>query len=168
MNAGSAQRWIGECIQNVEVLRSSGDSMVLRQTDIHFSYRKSSLENLIITGATLQFPKVDVVSTRNNLDEYAKKRRATQDLGYPSCGCMFMNPVEIEKSAGQLIDECGLKGVSVGGAMISKIHANFLVNTGGATAKDVYQMMNIVKKAVKEKFDIELHQEMKYISDGAL
>lgn len=167
MNAGSADRWIGDHIQSVQAVTGFGEIINIGLKDLCFTYRKSNLNEIVVTEIVIQFPKIDPSVTRANLEAYAQKRRQTQDLKYPSCGCMFMNPNSPGKSAGQLIDECGLKGASVGGAMVSKVHANFLVNTGSATSADVAELMDLVKQNVVQKHGISLHQEMKYIGESS-
>ena len=104
--------------------------------------------------------KKSVLSEYNN---YLKKKKATQDLCSPSAGCVFKNPAAGEKSAGELIDRCGLKGRRVGGAAVSEKHANFIVNVGGATAEDVIQLMDIMRSEVRARFAIELESEIRLV-----
>ncbi len=84
-------------------------------------------------------------------------------MEYPSAGCIFKNPEG--DFAGRLIEQCGLKGKKIGKVMISKKHANFIVNTGNAKADDVKKLINLCKEKVKEKFGIELKEEIKYLGE---
>jgi UDP-N-acetylmuramate dehydrogenase len=114
------------------------------------------------------------------MKEFQRKKKTNQPLNFPSAGCIFKNPKfrirnkklleefpEIKTfrrigiiSAGYLIDRCGLKGKQVGKAKISEIHANFIVNLGGAKAKEVLDLINLIKKTVKKKFKIDLKEEV--------
>ena len=90
--------------------------------------------------------------------ELLKERNSRQPLGQSSCGCMFKNPENL--SAGQLIDNAGMKGKKVGRAMVSDKHANFVINTGGAKASEVLELMNLIKETVKNKSGVELEPEI--------
>jgi len=106
-----------------------------------------------LTAATRDF----ILAERG---EFLKRKKATQELSAPSAGCIFKNPPGYEKPAGELIDKCGLKGLNIGGAIISRKHANFIINTGGATAADVIALIDIIKNRVKDSFGIELITEI--------
>ena len=93
--------------------------------------------------------------------EYSTLRREKQPLEYPSCGSFFKRPEGF--FAGKLIEDCGLKGFSVGGAQVSEKHAGFIVNTGNATARDIIKLGEVVQRAVFEKFGVQLEREVKYI-----
>lgn len=91
------------------------------------------------------------------------RRRCSQPLKERSCGSVFRNPSATEISAGQLIERAGLKGLRVGGAMISEKHANFFVNCGGATSQDVLRLIDLAKEAVLRQFGVELEEEISYV-----
>ena len=95
------------------------------------------------------------------IKEIIKKRKESQPIEYPSAGCIFKNPPG--QFAGQLIDYLGLKGKKIGGAMISDKHANFIINPGDAKARDVLKLINLVKEKVKEKYQIELVEEIQIL-----
>lgn len=159
MNAGIPGRNIGDLVREVKVMDYNGNIKNLKIKDIKFGYRISSLSKYIILKARFKLMKKNRQEIRNKISEYIAYRKLTQDLSRPSAGCIFKNPKG--KSAGRLIDLCGLKGRSIGGASISKKHANFILNKGNARAEDVLKLMSLIKKRVKQKFDIALNPEIK-------
>ena len=98
---------------------------------------------------------------RERMERYLGRRRRSQPIGKASCGSVFRNPPD--KSVGAMIDDCGLKGFSVGGAEVSPVHANFIVNNGSATAKDVLSVIQHVHARVKETYGVELQPEVKFL-----
>jgi UDP-N-acetylmuramate dehydrogenase len=128
-----------------------------------FQYRHSRFKELepgrlVLTGAVLELRPEPVESLKARMDEALAKRRASQPLDQPNAGCVFKNPEG--GSAGRLIEEAGLKGRKLGGAMISDKHANFVVNLGGATAQDVLGLMREARQAVKARVGVELKDEI--------
>jgi len=161
MNAGVAKSRtaIGDLVESVTVMDRNGKALVLNKRDIKFEYRNSSLKKYIILNACLKlFPK-DKDKINDTIKEYISYRRYTQDLSWPSAGCIFKNPNGY--SAGKLIEMCGLKGARVGDAYVSEKHANFILNKGKAKARDVLKLIAIIKKVVKNKFNITLIPEVK-------
>lgn len=129
-----------------------------------FSYRKSVYsenQELVILGAAIKLNSGNESDIRALMNENMKKRRDKQPLEYPSAGSAFKRPEN--DFAARLIDECGLKGFSVGGAAVSEKHAGFVINKGGATSADVKKLMNEVADRVFEKFGVRLESEIKYI-----
>ena len=122
-------------------------------------FSPGGLHNYIVLKTCLKLSQSNKRKIRDNLKRYFGLRRKQQDYGYPSAGCVFRNPEGL--SAGKLIDMCGLKGKHFGHAYVSDKHANFIVNKGKATARDVLRLMDYVKKRVEHKFDIELEPEIK-------
>jgi len=163
MNAGSGSQWIGSYFIRGRAVDENGNLRTFNQDEAHFGYRSCALRGQIITMAEFTFPKVDPEKTKRNLAEYTEHRRKTQDLKFPSAGCMFANPAQNEKSAGQLIEEAGLKGTSIGGARISEIHANFVVNYNKAKQQDVLAILELAEKTVFEKSGIHLHREIQIL-----
>ena len=159
MNAGIPARSIGDLVADVEVMDYNGNIKTLDKSTAKFTYRNSSLSRYIILGAHLKLSR----KGRNNIEKEISNclayRRSTQDYSYPSAGCIFKNPKKY--SAGRLIDLCGLKGKKFGGACISKLHANFILNLGGASSTDVLRLMNVARRKVKDKFSIILEPEIK-------
>ncbi len=159
MNAGAWGRCIADLVEYVRVMDYNGNIKILDRNDIKFEYRAAGLDGFINLGACLKLKKKNKEQIRNKTGEYLKQRRKTQDLSWPSAGCVFKNPKG--KSAGMLIDRCGLKGRSSGGAVISRKHANFIINTGSAKAKDVLRLMALARREVKNKFNITLEPEIR-------
>lgn len=160
MNAGSSSRWIdGYFLEGVRVTREGKVARFTRD-EAKFGYRSSGLAGSVVTEAIFRFPKVEAAVTRANIAAYQQYRQQTQDLKNPNCGCMFANP-DGGKSAGRLIDEAGIKGRRIGGAGVSTIHGNFVMNYGNASAKDITAVMELAEKTVFEKFGIRLRREIK-------
>ena len=159
-NGKTKTKSIGDFVKNVTVMDYKGNVKKINSDKIIFTYRKSNLERCIILSAHLKLLKKDKKKIKKNMLEYINKRRKAQDYAASSAGCFFKNPSN-ELSAGRLIDLCGLKGRSVGGAAVSRKHANFIVNKGGAKAGDVLSLMSLIRKRVKNKFGLTLNPEVK-------
>jgi UDP-N-acetylmuramate dehydrogenase len=159
MNAGSSSRWIDAYF--VEGVRVDADGRAGRFTaaDARFGYRSSALAGSVVTEAVFRFPPVAPEITRANIAAYQEYRQKTQDLKNPNCGCMFANPEG--HSAGRLIDQAGIKGQRIGGAGVSTVHGNFVMNYGGATAADILAVMELAERSVWEKFGVRLRREIK-------
>lgn len=166
-NAGAFGGTIGNCIVSVEALDISRGvimPVVFENKDCAFGYRDSIFKhskNLIIISTILQFANGVREDIENKIKEYLQKKAAAQPLDKPSAGSIFVNPPGY--FAAKLIEECGLKGKTIGGAQISSKHANFIVNLGGAKSDDVLALINLAKKSVKEKFNINLREEIEII-----
>jgi len=166
-NAGAFSGSMAEIVKTIKVFDVKSQKIkTLKNTDFKFGYRDSIFKknkNLIILSVELELKKGDKEKSKKLIKEYLRKRQATQPLEFMSAGCIFKNPVG--QSAGYLIEQCGLKGKKINGAMISEKHANFIINAGGAKAKDVINLINLCKEKVKEKFGIELQEEIEYVGD---
>ncbi len=150
---------IGDLVEMATVMDYNGKVKTLYKKDIEFGYRKSSLSKYIILGTSLRLTKENKKKIGERIKEYIDYRKATQDLSKPSCGCIFRNPRG--HSAGRLIDLCGLKGKRIGGAGVSLKHANFILNLGKGSFRDICKLMDLIKKEVREKFNIDLKPEIK-------
>lgn len=159
MNAGAWGKNIADLVAYVRVMDYNGQSQTLKDKDIKFRYRATNLGRFIILGAGLRLRKFEQDQISAELKEYLRRRRESQDLSRPSAGCVFKNPKN--KSAGALIDKCGLKGKRFGDAVISPKHANFILNMGRAKASDVLKLMSLMRKEVKQRFHILLEPEIK-------
>lgn len=157
MNAGGRFGEIFDAIEAVDVL--DGEPVRVPRSDIPFSYRNGGLNGKIVLGGVFRLKHADPESLRRRMREVADLKHATQPLRMPSAGCVFKNPRPL--SAGKLIEDCGLKGRRVGGAMVSPVHGNFIVNTGGATAAEVLKLIDIVRDEVFRAFRVELELEIK-------
>ena len=164
MNAGAYGSEISAVTEYVECYDVQNDCVVkITASDCGFGYRKSIFtENgYVILGASLKLEKRNVEELVSEAKETMQKRIDKQPLEYPSCGSAFKRPEGY--FAGALIEQSGLKGFSVGGAQISEKHAGFVINKGGATTKDVTDLMEAVSKKVKENFGVELEPEIRVL-----
>lgn len=160
MNAGAYGGEISDYLVEVEVLRDGVVSMVKKE-ESGFSYRQSGFQRDIILGATFELPEGDKEEIMNQRRELLLKRNRAQPVNLPNSGSMFKNPQGT--FAAKLIEESGLKGARCGNAQISERHANFIVNHGGATAKDVLALIEKARKKVQETSGISLELEVKLI-----
>ena len=159
MNAGAYKQDMSFVLEKITALDENMNIVTLNKDELDFSYRHSRLmeENLICLSVTLKLEKKDISLIEEVVNKRKEKRMETQPLEYPSAGSVFRNP--FNDFAGRLVEECNLKGKQIGGAMISLKHANFIINKDNATGNDVLDLINLAKKEVKEKFNIELKQE---------
>ena len=162
MNAGAHGKEIKDLVKNVTVIDYNGNIKQMQNEEMQFEYRNSiiSKEKLIVLEATLVLQKGNKEEIQNKMKEYQNWRREKQPLEFPNAGSTFKRGDGFITAA--LIDECGLKGYSIGGAEVSTKHAGFVVNKGNATAKDVIELTNYIKEKVFEKFqkNIELEIEV--------
>ena len=184
-NAGAFGKSIGDAVKSVEVLDVKNlKTKKLKNKDCKFGYRNSMFKqkknqstkqsfvlgrahkimcsDLVILSVEIRLKKGKKIEIEKKIKEYLEHRKETQPLNFSSAGSIFKNPSGF--SAGELIEQCGLKGKIVGRAKISEKHANFIVNLGGAKAKDVMKLINLAKSKVKKKFGIELEEEIQYLN----
>lgn len=161
MNAGANGAETCETLFSVDFLDNRGALHVLKREELHFSYRTSSFQKMrgAIVGATFSL-RHSLVARQKQLEIIGYRKR-TQPYNAMSAGCIFRNPVF--GHAGAFIEECNLKGVQVGDAKVSEVHANFLINMGNATAKDILALIELIKKTVKLNKGIELESEVRVI-----
>ncbi len=162
MNAGTFGEHIGDLVEFVEILTVSSEVKRLSPGDCEFAYRSSRFmeSDEIILNCRITGEPEDSNKIADEIDRRLERRRRTQPVDIPSCGCAFKNP-EGEKSAAQLIQEAGLKGASSGDAVISEIHANFIVNEGNARATDVISLMALAQKRVFNLTGVKLDPEVR-------
>lgn len=163
MNAGAYGGELSQRFVSGRFLNQNCEITVIDREDMAFGYRTSRLnrENLILLSAEFKAESGDKNAIRTRMDELMAKRKASQPLEYPSCGSAFKRPVG--HYAGALIEQCGLKGVSVGGAQVSEKHAGFIINRNNATATDVIGLLKLVADTVLEKTGVQLEPEIKVI-----
>lgn len=159
MNAGAYNASLSDVILNVTVLTDDGRVLVLNNDDLNFGYRYSLLmeKRYVCLDATLKLEYADKDEIMEIIKRRRQRRIETQPLSFPSAGSVFRNP--FGDYAGRLIESAGLKGMSVGGASVSLKHANFIVTDGKASFNDVVLLIDMVKKRVKEDYDIDLKVE---------
>jgi UDP-N-acetylmuramate dehydrogenase len=162
MNAGSRDEWIGSVVESVTLFVPGEGLVGVRGPEVAWEYRRTDLPSRgIVVEAVLRVTESDAVQMRRSMEASLRRRKRSQPLGMPSAGSVFVNPVH--DSAGRLIEAAGLKGARSGGAQVSDVHANFIVNTGGATAADVVELIRIVRDAVKDTYGIELRPEVRFL-----
>ncbi|MGJ5630858.1 UDP-N-acetylmuramate dehydrogenase [Nostoc sp. CALU 1950] len=166
MNAGAHNSCIADMLVSAEVLSPDGTLETLTPEQLGYSYRTSLLQggDRIVTQATLQLaPGADPAKVVAITKEHKKHRLSTQPYNFPSCGSVFRNPKPY--SAGWLIEQTGLKGYQIGGAQVALLHANFIVNRGGAKASDIFCLIRHIQHQVQERWSINLEPEVKMLGE---
>ena len=162
-NAGTREGWVSDSLLRVDLLAGNDEILTRTRADISFGYRSSRLENFVILGGVFYLKKGqknDIVTEINNR---LSRRTATQPQGTGNAGSIFKNPPG--DSAGRLIESVGLKGACCGGAVVSDKHANFIINTGHASASDVRTLISMIQKKVREMFNVRLESEIKIVGE---
>ena len=156
MNAGAYLKAIGDVLVEVTYLDSDNCLRTIKKKNMELGYRTSIFKTKpwIIVSAKIKLKKGDKEDLIDLLSDRMRRRSSTQPLNYPSAGSVFRNPVG--DYAGHLIEECGLKGKTKGDACISEKHANFIVNKDEATSSDIKYLMDLARKEVKKKYNIDL------------
>ncbi|MDR7482785.1 MAG: UDP-N-acetylmuramate dehydrogenase [Armatimonadota bacterium] len=164
MNAGAHGHAIDEVTESVEVLTPEGVRRLDRAA-LGFAYRSSVLQTRpwVVASVSMVLQPGDPATIVRRLEEWLALRGATQPIGPPSSGCVFRNPPG--DHAGRLIDQAGLKGLAVGGARVSEVHANYIVNTGGATAADVLALVEQVRARLAAQAGVHLELEVKLLGE---
>lgn len=163
MNAGAYGGELAQVLESVTFLDEVGEICTFPVSECGFGYRKSifSGRTCLILKARFRLEQGDPADIRARMEELSAKRREKQPLEYPSAGSMFKRPPGY--FAAVLIDQCGLKGFTVGGAQVSEKHAGFVVNRGGATCADVLELVDQVKERVLQQTGVELEMEVKVL-----
>lgn len=166
MNAGAWGQEIFQVLSWVEVLRA-GRISVLYPDELDYGYRQGGLGCEVVLRAGFRLKKLseqEHAARSRQLREIRLQRSRTQPLSFPNAGSVFRNPEPSgdgeRLSAGAMIDRCGLKGYSCGGAMVSELHGNFIVNTGSASAADVMKLVGVIRDKVVERFGVVLELEI--------
>ena len=166
MNAGTREREVKDAIASVELFDpNEGLLRTLDRAELRFAYRKTELPpGSVVLSATFATAADDPDAIRERQKAGLAQRRATQPVDQPSCGSVFVNPPG--DFAGRLIEAAGLKGAREGGAMISELHANFIVNTGGARAADVLRLIERARGGVRTQFGVALETEVRIVGEA--
>lgn len=157
-NAGTHGGDIGQWVTQASLLTAGGDRITRNRDDLVFGYRESSLDELVILEAKLQLEPDNPQELAKRLQKQWIVRKASQPMGHQSAGCVFKNPHGV--SAGQLIEQAGLKGTRIGGALVSDRHANFIIAEPDCTAQDVLRLIDMVKSQVAARLEVELELEL--------
>lgn len=165
MNAGAYGGEMSDCVVSVTYIDEAGDICVISKNELDFGYRHSyfSDKNCIIISAEIQLKKGDKNQSFEKINEFQTARKEKQPLEYPSAGSVFKRPEGY--FAGKLIQDCNLKGETVGGAQVSVKHSGFIINIGNATCNDVKLLVKKIQDTVKNEFGVELECELKFIED---
>ena len=158
INAGGRFGDIGSVVQSVELMDSSGYSFERRRDDIFFGYRMTNIMAKFILQAEFSLVQDDPDQIGRMIKEVWMLKRNSQPTSSRNAGCIFKNPRAL--SAGALIDKAGLKGTTIGGARVSRTHANFIVAEEGASSNDVLKLIDLIRQRVRERFDVELELEL--------
>ncbi|EGT3614702.1 UDP-N-acetylmuramate dehydrogenase [Clostridium perfringens] len=163
MNAGAYDGEMAHVIKSARVIDENCNIKNLTKEELELGYRSSAVmkKGYVVLEATVELESGEYTSIKDKIDDLTNKRESKQPLEYPSAGSTFKRPEGY--FAGKLIQDSGLKGFSIGGAAVSEKHSGFVINKGGATAKDVLDVIAHVQKTVKENFDVELHTEVRII-----
>jgi UDP-N-acetylmuramate dehydrogenase len=187
-NAGAWGKSIGDLVEEVRVLDYNGKPKLLKKSQLEFGYRKSNLSKYIIVQVKLKLAPAKQDEIASLTSQLLRQRGLGQENNLPNAGCIFKNPSALLKgrqtaalwpaarwpegrglasgcqsrwTAGKLIDACGLKAKAAGGAVISSLHANFILNRGKARSKDVLSLMRLMRREVKRRFKVNLEPEIK-------
>lgn len=164
MNAGTGEGEMKDVVELVTVMERGGAQRGIAADECGFAYRGSALAARgVVTGAFLRLREGERETIRQKMRRLQRARMAAQPLDLPSAGSVFKNPPG--ESAWRLIAQAGLRGARVGGAQVSEKHANFIVNTGGATAKDVVALMETIERRVEETSGVTLEREIRLAGD---
>ncbi len=163
MNAGAYGGELADVLMDVTALKEDGTTVQLSKEQLKLGYRHSIFmeEPLIILKATMCLKADSPETIRARMDDFLSRRKEKQPLEYPSGGSFFKRP--LGHFAGALIESCGLKGLTVGGAQVSEKHAGFLINRGNATCDDVMELCRMVQEAVAQTHGVQLEREVQYI-----
>lgn len=161
MNAGGSFAFIGEFVEEITILDMTGTLRNIAKDMAGFRYRSSDLKGVVIVGASFRLYQSNSSEVEKRIRENLEIKRRTQDLSHPSAGSVFKNPDGMK--AWRLIDSCGLKGKRIGDAAVSEKHANFIINLGDATSKDVLQLIEEIEERVEKDYGIRLEREIEVI-----
>lgn len=164
MNAGTRLGEMKDSVKAVRLVNRKGEIVDIPASEIPFAYRRAALPVGIVVGVWVQLKAGVRAEVEKVVKEYLHYRRDTQPLALPSAGCVFKNPPK--DSAGRVIDLAGLKGAQVGDAQVSEKHANFIVNQGQASAKDVLALIRKVRAAVARRTGVKLELELKVVGQA--
>ena len=162
MNAGAFGQEIESSAVSVGGFKRNGSSLRIDGDDIDFRYRGApALDNMIITSGRFRFERFAAVDLKKRMEDVLALRTKKQPLKFPSCGSVFKRPAGYY--AGALIEEAGMKGKRIGGALVSRKHAGFILNVANASAADVYALIRTIEEKVFERFGVWLEREVKLI-----
>ncbi|MCM8788524.1 MAG: UDP-N-acetylmuramate dehydrogenase [Candidatus Omnitrophica bacterium] len=162
-NAGIKETNISDVVEQIQYMDKGGNWIRSNKIEIAWNYRYSQLKEkaFFVLSCTLRTERNNREKIKENISAILKQRKEKQPLEYPSAGSVFKNPEGL--FAGKLIEEAGLKGFRIGGAMVSEKHANFIINTGNATSSDIWNLMKYIQEKVNNRYNIFLKPEIELI-----
>ncbi|RBP44765.1 UDP-N-acetylmuramate dehydrogenase [Garciella nitratireducens] len=165
MNAGAYGGEIKDVLKNIEVMDQEGNIFILEGEEMKLEYRSSVVQekNFIVLTATMQLQKGNYEEIKEKMRKLDEMRKTKQPIQWPSAGSTFKRPRGY--FAGKLIQDAGLKGFSMGRAQVSDLHSGFVINKGGATAREVIELIGYIQATVKQKFGVDLHTEVKIVGE---
>ena len=165
MNAGAYGGDMKHIVKSVRLMDMDGNIVNFTNEQMEFDYRKSILsrEEYVVLSAEIELEKGDNEEIKATMMHFTQQRVTKQPLSLPSAGSTFKRPPG--HFAGKLIEDCGLRGLTLRGAQVSEKHCGFVVNLGDATAKDLLDLMYVVKSTVKSKFGVMLEEEVKILGE---
>lgn len=165
MNAGAHGQDYSQVVRSVDVVEPDGSFRTIPDSAVPWRYRESGLDGKVVVGATIELRPEDPRALEEGVARHLQWRKQGTPFTEPCCGSVFRNPLAPgqPRTAGQLIDAAGLKGFTIGGAQVSTMHANYIVNTGGAKAGDVLAVIEAVREKVLREFGLHLELEVKVI-----
>jgi UDP-N-acetylmuramate dehydrogenase len=165
MNAGTREGEIADRLAAVRIVESDGTLRTVNRNEMEFGYRSSRIPKGVIIGAVFQLRPSSLPEIQRRMRGFIDRRKSTQPLTLPNAGSIFKNPSG--HFAAQLVEKVGLKGHRIGDAQVSERHANFIVNLGRATAKDVLELIRAIGKRVEEQTGITLELELRIVGQDA-
>ncbi len=166
-NAGAHGSDLGSALESIELLQPPGNIVTIPASEAGFSYRKSGIDpSSIVTGALFRLTPDDSENVYERIRAFTEYRKRTQPSSDQSAGCMFRNP--LGDKAGRLIDAADCKGLQIGGARVSDVHANFVINQGDATASDALRLIDAVRERVLERTGVTLELEVRVMKSGVI
>jgi UDP-N-acetylmuramate dehydrogenase len=172
MNGGSHRRGIGENVRRVWIVDCLGQQRTLTREECRFGYRQSALQGTgaVIVKAELEFEAADPRQIRREMLADLRERRGKFPRKLPNCGSVFLSTAQMHATVGppgRIIEDAGLKGMRIGQAEVSQRHANFIINLGGSTSKDVLALIKLIRQTVLNKIGFDLRCEVRYVSPQA-
>jgi UDP-N-acetylmuramate dehydrogenase len=158
-NAGTRTGGIGQWTIQATVVSATGDVYQRNADELAFGYRQSNLDELVVLEARCELEEDDPHELAKRMQKYWILKKASQPVGHQSAGCVFKNPRN-SLSAGEMIDQAGLKGTRIGGAVVSDRHANFIVAEPECTSEDVLRLIDLVRNQILERLEVELELEL--------
>lgn len=165
MNAGAYGGEMKDIVQSVQVLDREGEIREIPCEEMDFGYRRSRVvrEGLIVLGATFRLRKGNYEEIKEKIEDFTHRRNTKQPLSVSSAGSTFKRPEG--HFAGKLIDDAGLRGICYRDAQVSHLHCGFVINKGNASCEDVLELINMIKKTVYDKFQVELEEEVRIVGE---